>query len=246
MPLLRIPTDGPSLPPTGLRLPRLPLLAGAPAALLVALLALLQLVAPLALVAYRIGLCLLAVAKAALLAALLSLLSLVALLALVAYRVPEPAEPAEDMRASLLWYSIYGAALKIAPSSAGPAQMLRLLVAYPHGGCRGRRGCWPGYGCLRLILHLRLVLQRPAAPAARAPAGAATPAASEAVAAPTTAAVPPTKYVGSISSAHHDRSCTSVPLPSLPPFRHRHYIAQRLSASFCIPRMRSAPGCRLP
>ena len=111
VPLLRIPTDGPSLPPTGLRLPRLQLLAGAPAALLVAL---------------------------------LSLLSLVALLALVAYRVPEPAEPAEDMRASLLWYSIYGAALKIAPSSAGPAQVLRLLVAYPHGGCRGCRGCWPG------------------------------------------------------------------------------------------------------
>ena len=144
VPLLRIPTDGPSLPPTGIRLPSLPLLAGAPASLLVALLALLPLVALLALVAYRIGLRLLAAAKAALLAALLSLLSLAALLALVAYRVPEPAEPAEDMRASLLWYSIYGAALKIAPSSAGPAQVLRLLVAYPHGCCRGCRGCWPG------------------------------------------------------------------------------------------------------
>ena len=144
VPLLTIPMDGPSLPPTGLRLPRLQLRAGALAALLVALLSLLPLVALLALVAYRIRLRLLASAKAALLAALLSLLSLVALLALVAYRVPEPAEPAEDMRASLLWYSIYGAALKIAPSSAGPAQVLRLLVAYPHGGCRGCRGCWPG------------------------------------------------------------------------------------------------------
>ena len=144
VPLLRIPTDGPSLPPTGLRLPRLQLRAGAPAALLVALLSLLPLVALLALVAYRIRLRLLASAKAALLAALLSLLSLAALLALVAYRIPEPAESAEDMRTSLLWYSIYGAPLKIAPSSAGPAQVLRLLVAYPHGGCRGCRGCWPG------------------------------------------------------------------------------------------------------
>ena len=124
----------PRLPRTGLRVPRPPLLAAAPAALLVPLLALLSLVALLALVAYRVHLTLLAAAKAALLAALLALLSLVALLTLVAYRVREPAEHAEDMRASLLWCSIFGTrAQTIAPSSAGPAEVLRLLVAYPHG-----------------------------------------------------------------------------------------------------------------
>ena len=51
--------------------------------------------------------------------------------------------PAEARRASLLCQSFFEAwAPTIAASSAaGPAEVLGLLVAYPHGGCRGCRGC---------------------------------------------------------------------------------------------------------
>ena len=70
---------------------------------------------------------LLAAATSALLAALLAPLSLMSLAAVVvAYRVRDPAEA---IRASLLWRTIFHSrSQKIAPSSAGPAEVLWLLL----------------------------------------------------------------------------------------------------------------------